>query len=139
MRWKLVFVAAAALVLAITAPIWNIPALAQASILAPTIGNTPPGHPPEHPKAWATITKQPMRTHDQPQAARRQSQWLDSRAARQAAPPGDVKQERRLSPGAILGLICSIAASSVALGIAFGLRRRIDRIAGPDPDKNDDD
>jgi hypothetical protein len=50
-----------------------------------------------------------------------------------------VDQARRLSPGAIIGLICAIAASSVALGVAFGLRRRIDRIAGPDPDKADDD
>ena len=59
--------------------------------------------------------------------------------ARRAAMPDDVDQERRLSPGPIIGLICAIAASSVALGVAFGLRRRIDRIAGPDPDKADDD
>jgi hypothetical protein len=59
--------------------------------------------------------------------------------ARRAAMPDDVNQERRLSPGSIIGLICAIAASSVALGIAFGLRRKIDRIAGPDPDKADDD
>ena len=45
----------------------------------------------------------------------------------------------RLSAGPILGLICAIVASSVALGVAFGLRRRIDRIAGPDPDKEADD
>jgi hypothetical protein len=47
--------------------------------------------------------------------------------------------ERRLSPGPVIGLICAIAASSVALGVAFGLRRRIDRIAGPDPNREDDD
>ena len=58
--------------------------------------------------------------------------------ARRTAIPDDVNQERRLSPGPIIGLICAIAASSVALGVAFGLRRRIDRIAGPDPDKPDD-
>jgi hypothetical protein len=46
--------------------------------------------------------------------------------------------EQRLSAGPVIGLICAIAASSLALGIAFGLRRRIDRIAGPDPDKEDD-
>jgi hypothetical protein len=55
-----------------------------------------------------------------------------------AAMPADTQQERRLSAGPIIGLICAIVASSVALGIAFGLRRRIDRIAGPDPDKADD-
>ena len=60
-------------------------------------------------------------------------------AAYRAAPLDDGTQERRLSPGAIIGLICAIAASSVALGVAFGLRRRIDRIAGPDPDKADDE
>jgi hypothetical protein len=43
-----------------------------------------------------------------------------------------------LSPGPVIGLICVIVASSVALGVAFGIRRRIDRIAGPDPDKQDD-
>jgi hypothetical protein len=47
--------------------------------------------------------------------------------------------ETRLSAGPVIGLICAIAASSLALGIAFGLRRRIDRIAGPDPDQEDDD
>ena len=50
-----------------------------------------------------------------------------------------VQQERRLSPGPIIGLICAIVASSVALGVAFGLRRRIDRIAGSDPEEADDD
>jgi hypothetical protein len=49
-----------------------------------------------------------------------------------------VDDERRLSPGLVIGLICAIAASSVALGVAFGLRRRIDRIAGTDPDRDDD-
>ena len=51
----------------------------------------------------------------------------------------NLEQERPLSPGPIIGLICAIVASSVALGIAFGIRRRIDRIAGPDPDKAEND
>jgi hypothetical protein len=38
----------------------------------------------------------------------------------------------------IAGLVLVILSSSVALGIAFNLRRRIDRIAGPDPEKEDD-
>ena len=54
------------------------------------------------------------------------------------APTGGAEGEQRLSAGPVIGLICAIAASSLALGIAFGLRRRIDRIAGPDPDKEDD-
>jgi hypothetical protein len=54
------------------------------------------------------------------------------------APAGGADGEPRLSAGPVLGLICAIAASSLALGIAFGLRRRIDRIAGPDPEKEDD-
>jgi hypothetical protein len=49
------------------------------------------------------------------------------------------QDEERLSPAPVLGLICAIVASSVALGVAFGLRRRIDRIAGPDPEKEADD
>ena len=53
--------------------------------------------------------------------------------------PENVEQERPLSPGPIIGLICAIVASSVALGIAFGIRRRIDRLAGPDPEKADND
>ena len=56
-----------------------------------------------------------------------------------ASVPGGVDQERRLSPGPIIGLICAIVASSMALGVAFGLRRRIERIAGPDRDTADDD
>ena len=54
-------------------------------------------------------------------------------ACSRAAPPlpDGVEQDAALSPGPIIGLICAIVASSVALGIAFGLRRRIDRIAGP--------
>jgi hypothetical protein len=38
----------------------------------------------------------------------------------------------------IAGLVLVILSSSVALGIAFNLRRRIDQIAGPDPEKEDD-
>lgn len=53
--------------------------------------------------------------------------------------PENVEQERPLSPAPIIGIICAIVASSVALGIAFGIRRRIDRIAGPDPEKADND
>jgi hypothetical protein len=56
-----------------------------------------------------------------------------------ATMPDGVGQEQRLSPAPLIGLICAIVASSVAVGIAFGIRRRIDRIAGPDPEKVDDD
>ena len=63
------------------------------------------------------------------------SSVLDLRATM----PGGVQQEQRLSAGPLIGLICAIVASSVALGVAFGLRRQIDRIAGPDPEKIDDD
>jgi hypothetical protein len=43
-----------------------------------------------------------------------------------------------MSPGAIIGIILVVLSSAVALGIAVGLRRRINQIAGPDPDKEDD-
>jgi hypothetical protein len=51
---------------------------------------------------------------------------------------GGASSGERLSPGPVIGLICVIVTSSLALGVAFGIRRRIDRIAGPDPDKQDD-
>lgn len=38
----------------------------------------------------------------------------------------------------ILGLVLVIASSSIALAIAFGIRRRINAIAGPDPQQDDD-
>ncbi|MFL5804066.1 MAG: DUF2330 domain-containing protein [Roseiflexaceae bacterium] len=38
----------------------------------------------------------------------------------------------------IAGLILVIISSSVALGIAFGLRRRMNQIAEPDPEEDDD-
>ncbi|MBK9711128.1 MAG: hypothetical protein IPO81_07275 [Kouleothrix sp.] len=44
----------------------------------------------------------------------------------------------RLSAGPIIGLILAIVASSLALGIAFGVRRRMDQIAGPPPDDEED-
>jgi hypothetical protein len=40
--------------------------------------------------------------------------------------------------GAIVGVVLVFLASSVALGFALGLRKRINAIAGPDPDKEDD-
>jgi hypothetical protein len=38
----------------------------------------------------------------------------------------------------IVGLVVVIFSSSIALGIAFGLRRRMQQIAGPDPEREDD-
>jgi hypothetical protein len=38
----------------------------------------------------------------------------------------------------IAGLVLVILSSSVALGLAFGLRRRMNQIAGPDPEAEDD-
>jgi hypothetical protein len=38
----------------------------------------------------------------------------------------------------IVGLVLVILSSSIALGIAFGLRRRMNQIAGPDPEKDED-
>jgi hypothetical protein len=113
-RWKLVLVAAVALAqAAITAPAMA----ARALEIAP--GELSVNRPP----AW---TENGMLRPA-------------GMAAHRAAQPDGIDQARRLSPGAIIGLICAIAASSVALGVAFGLRRRIDRIAGPDPDKAEDD
>jgi hypothetical protein len=85
----------------------------------------------------STVFAQPARIAiPQPAAPMPSSSAFEHRAA---AIPEDVEQERRLSPGPIIGIICAIVASSVALGVAFGLRRRIDRIAGPDPEKADND
>jgi len=110
MSWKLVFVAAAALVLAAVAPLFSSTDFAQ-----PTRGHGP---------------ELSLAAHERPFG------MFEHRAATM---PDSVSQERRLSPGPVIGLICAIVASSLALGIAFGLRRQIDRIAGPDPEKEDDD
>jgi hypothetical protein len=104
--WKLVFVAAIALILAGFAPERSVTAFAQ-----------------------------PLRSASSYGARSYFSPDLLGRAV--LLQNGD--QERRLSPGPIIGLICAIAASSVALGVAFGLRRRMDRIAGPDTEKADED
>jgi len=105
--WKLVFVAAVALVLAAGVLLFSAPASAQ-----------------------------PLRVVSSHLAVYQRS---SSTFARRAAWPSVVQQERRVSPGPIIGLICAIAASSVALGVAFGLRRRMDRIVGSDPEEVDDD
>jgi hypothetical protein len=47
--------------------------------------------------------------------------------------------DRSMSLGPIIGLICGIVASSVAFGFALSLRRRINQIAGPVPEKDDDE
>jgi hypothetical protein len=51
------------------------------------------------------------------------------------APPAD---EGRRNGLVALALVLGIASSSLALGIAFGIRRRIDMLAGPPPDDEDD-
>jgi len=106
---KLVFVAAAALVLAAIVPLFSSTTFAQ-----PARGHS---------------SELSLAAHERPFG-------MVERCA--ATMPDGVGQDRRLSPGPVIGLICAIVASSVALGIAFGLRRRIDRIAGPDPEKEDD-
>ena len=127
MRWKLVFVAAAVLVLAaVAAPVTT--AVAQADVFRPAIEIAPAGRSADRPYAWTGWSLPSRQVVSQLQLLQMQARL-----------PANVDQERRLSPGAIIGLICAITASSVALGVAFGLRRRIDRIAGPDPDKNDDE
>jgi hypothetical protein len=105
---KLVFVAAVAFALAAVAPLFSTPAFAQ-----------------------------PARGHGA-ELSLSASARLSNLFERHVAMPDGADQDRRLSPGPIIGLICAIVASSVALGIAFGIRRRIDRIAGPDPEKEDD-
>ena len=45
---------------------------------------------------------------------------------------------RQLSAGPVVGLICAFVASTLALGVAVGVRRRIDKVAGPPPDEEDD-
>jgi len=105
---KLVFVAAAALVLATMLPQFS-----------------------------ATVFAQPAR--GTPAFLAGSAPFSSAFERRVAAMPDNVQQDGSLSPGPIVGLICAIVASSVALGIAFGIRRRIDRIAGPDPEQVDND
>jgi hypothetical protein len=60
-----------------------------------------------------------------------------SGVAQEPPPPQPAGEQRR---NALVALAAGIAifCSSAALGIAFGIRRRIDSIAGP-PDDEDDD
>jgi hypothetical protein len=136
--WKLVFVAASALALTAVVPLFTT-AVAYADIFRPAIEIAPLERSADHPPAWTEDSIPSTQMDGQPQAAPARPRSLANMLVRHAAMPDDVDQERRLSPGSIIGLICAIAASSVALGIAFGLRRKIDRIAGSDPDKADDD
>ena len=88
------------------------------------------------PERSATAFAQPLRAASSDWAG---SDALSGLIVGRAVLPQNGDQARRFSPGPIIGLICAIAASSVALGVAFGLRRRMDRIAGPDPEKADED
>lgn len=45
----------------------------------------------------------------------------------------------RSMAGPIFGVVMAFLASTAALGFAFGLRKRINALAGPDPDDGDDD
>jgi hypothetical protein len=57
---------------------------------------------------------------------------MDLRAA-----PGQADQGRRVSAGTVIGLALAFLASAIALGIAFGIRRRIDRMVPPPDDEED--
>jgi hypothetical protein len=59
-------------------------------------------------------------------------------AERQEAPPAEQTTDEQ-TRNALLALAMGFAifSSSLAFGIAFGIRRRIDQIAGPIPDEDD--
>lgn len=52
--------------------------------------------------------------------------------------PGGAAPIGRSMAGPLVGLVLVFLASSAALGFAFGLRRRIDALAGPNPDEEED-
>jgi hypothetical protein len=141
-----VFVAAVALVLAAVVPPVTT-AVAHADGFRPAIESAAPrgypGRSADRPPAWTEDTIPSTCVDGQPQPPgalwATQPRSPANMLVRRADQPARANQERRLSPGPIIGLICAIAASSVALGVAFGLRRRIDRLAGSDPEKVDDD
>jgi hypothetical protein len=139
--WKLLFVATVVLLAALASQLTL--AVAQAKDVGSAIEIAPLGRSDQRPRMWTEDAIPSTQVDGQPQTLgvlwAAQPRSPPSMLVRRVAIPSDLDQKRRLSPGAIIGLICAIAASSVALGIAFGLRRRIDRIAGPDPDKADDD
>jgi hypothetical protein len=58
-------------------------------------------------------------------------------APAQEAPTPQPDAERRQNGLVALALVVAIFSSSLALGIAFGIRRRIDMLAGP-PDDEDE-
>jgi hypothetical protein len=63
---------------------------------------------------------------------------VETRTVFVAGTPPPAGRPRRGLAGAVFGLVLAFIASMVALGFAFGLRRRIDKIAGPPPDEDDD-
>jgi hypothetical protein len=75
-----------------------------------------------------------------PQAANLAVTWCApaaSSAPAQEPPPPDPAEEQRRNGRVALALVVAIVCSSVALGVAFGIRRRIDMVAGP-PDEDDE-
>jgi hypothetical protein len=86
-------------------------------------------------KPAATLDPQPPRAR---MSLARDDAATPTVAALTGTPQATPNSGATLSPGPIIGLICVIVTSSVALGFAFSIRRRIDVIAGPDPDKEDD-
>jgi hypothetical protein len=55
-------------------------------------------------------------------------------------PPGDQKRVDNATRNAVLGLAMGLSLffSSLAFGIAYGIRRRIDQIAGPPPEEDEE-
>ncbi|HJZ46149.1 MAG TPA: hypothetical protein VKE41_03250 [Roseiflexaceae bacterium] len=115
---KLAHLAAAVLALAVLMSLFDMPAFASAHVR----GDQQAG-PAREFELWFAASASP-------------SSVIEPRAT---STNNRADDQPRLSLGPVLGLICAIVVSSVALGIAFGLRRRIDRLAGRDSEKEADD
>ena len=64
---------------------------------------------------------------------------LAQQASATPTPTANAAPLGRSMAGPILGVALVFLASTLALGFALGLRKRINAIAGPDPDEEEDD
>jgi hypothetical protein len=88
-----------------------------------------------HPDTKApSIKKDGASRHSEPDSLQQVAGMRGGHAATVPAQDGD---RSRVSPAAIIGLGLAFASSAIALGIAFGIRRRIDRLVPPPDDEEE--
>ena|SRR5581483_11598565 len=91
------------------------------------VGSILTSQPPTYRLAAAATRQVPAQTR------------LGQQASATPTPTANTAPLGRSMAGPILGVALVFLASTLALGFALGLRKRINAIAGPDPDEEEDD